>query len=120
MVVSLAAMDIEVSSYELFYPWYFTDKSSMLILLVYPTEKQIKLTDRINISLSGTIEYSHRCCWANVETALNRFDFLPSVYKFYVVRKILILTGRHSKALHNAENVIQIAFLNALWTVHLA
>jgi len=34
MVVGLAAMDTEVSSYEQFYPLYFEDKTNMFIFLV--------------------------------------------------------------------------------------
>jgi hypothetical protein len=34
MVVRLAAMDTEVSSYEQFFPWYLDDKTDLFILLV--------------------------------------------------------------------------------------
>jgi hypothetical protein len=73
-VVALAAMDTEVSSYELFYPLYFIDKTNTIIfhvewnlLNVQPihisnTQKQIRLVDRINVSVSGIRLDLQRCC----------------------------------------------------------
>jgi hypothetical protein len=73
-VVALAAMDTEVSSYELFYPLYFEDKTNMIIFLVEwnllnvqpihisNTQKQIRLVDRINVSVSGIRIDLQRCC----------------------------------------------------------
>ena len=49
MVVWLAVMDTEVSSYEQFYPLYFEDKTNMYILLV-----QLNLLNVHPIHISNT------------------------------------------------------------------